>query len=148
MKREEYHGGSFNGNDSRKFLKNISLLEEMAPTKCKGFVDTFKSFNEVVESCYSKDLTLDYKKKIWQFKECYKKLNISITPKVHAIFHHVAEFCDILKMGLAPWSEQTAESLHSDFTKMWNNFKVRDTDHPEYGQRLLQAIIAYNSQHL
>ena len=28
IKREEYHGGSFNGNDSRKLLKNINLFEE------------------------------------------------------------------------------------------------------------------------
>ena len=27
IKREDYHGGSFNGNDSRKLLKNVSVLE-------------------------------------------------------------------------------------------------------------------------
>ena len=51
-------------------------------------------------------------------------------------------------MGLAPWSEQTAESIHSDFKKVWSNFIVRDTGNPEYGKRLLEAIITYNSQHL
>ena len=64
------------------------------------------------------------------------------------MFHHVAEYCDIVKMGLSPWSEQAAESLHHDFTKIWNNFKVRDTKHAEYGERLLRAVIMYNSQHL
>ena len=51
-------------------------------------------------------------------------------------------------MGLSPWSEQTAESLHQDFNTVWNNYNVRDTSHPEYAERLLQAIITYNSQHL
>ena len=51
-------------------------------------------------------------------------------------------------MGLAPWSEQTAESLLRDFKTIWENFEVRDISHPEYGERLLKAIIMYNSQHL
>ena len=45
-----------------------------------------------------------------------------------------------MKMGLSPWSEQTTESLHHDFAKTWNNFKVRDMDHPQYGEHLLQAL--------
>ena len=31
------------------------------------------------------------------------------------------------------------KSLHSDFTKMWQNYKVWDTDHEEHGKRLLNA---------
>lgn len=148
VKREDYHGGSFNGNDSRKLLKNIAMLEQIAPENVSGFVETFKAFNKVVDSCYGKELLPDYKVQIFEFKQCYKKLKIGVTPKVHAVFHHIAEFCDVVQMGLSPWSEQTAESLHSDFSKVWNNFKVRNTDHPEYGQRLLKAIVTYNSQHL
>ena len=148
IKREEYHGGAFNGNDSRKLLKNVSMLEEMVPEKLKGFVNAFRAFDQVVQSCYSKILAEDYKEKILEFKECYTKLGISVTPKVHAIIHHIPDFCDMKKMGLAPWSEQTAESIHSDFNKVWSNFIVRDTDNPEYGKRLLEAIVTYNSQHL
>ena len=75
-------------------------------------------------------------------------LNISVTPKVHAVMYHVADFCNLKGMGLAPWSEQTSKSLHRDFTMIWNTFKVKNTDHPEYGRRLLQAVSMYNSQHL
>ena len=32
IKREEYHGGSFNGNGSRKFFKNIAILKEISPS--------------------------------------------------------------------------------------------------------------------
>ena len=90
-------------------------------------------------------------------QNCYpimkRKLNNSVlptnvTPKVHAVFHHVGEFCGMVNKGLGPWSEQAAESLHSDFTKMWQNYKLRDTDHDQYGERLLDAIITYNSQHM
>ena len=56
IKREEYHVGSFNGNDCRKLLKNINILEQIAPSpsvKIKAFIDAFKAFNDVVTSCYS-----------------------------------------------------------------------------------------------
>ena len=120
----------------------------MVPEKLKGFVNVFKAFDQIVQSCYGKTLAEDYKGKISEFKECYTKLGISVTPKVHAVLHHISEFFDIKKMGLAPWSEQTAESIHSDFKKIWSNFIVRDTCNPECGKRLLEAIITYNSQHL
>ena len=94
-----YHGGAFNGNDCRKLMKNVSVLEDIAPPEFHGFVDTFKSFYNVVKSCYGKEP---------EFKKSYMKLGISATPKVHAVFYHVSEFCDIKGMGLAPWSVQTA----------------------------------------
>ena len=151
IKKEEYHGGTFNGNDCRKLLKHVSILKEIAPTpslKVTKFIDAFEAFNNVVTACYGKTLAPDYKHKINAFRGAYKRLQISVTPKVHAVFFHISEFCDVVKMGLSPWSEQTAESLHHDFKGMWNSFKVRDTNHPEYGNRLLQSIIMYNSQHL
>ena len=92
--------------------------------------------------------TTKLKEKTEVFRVKYLNLKISVTPKVHAVFFHVAEFCDIVGTGLGPWSEQTAESLHHDFSQIWNNFKVADMDHPEYAKRLLDAVVMYNSQHL
>ena len=152
IKREEYHGGSFNGNDCRKLLKNIAVLEEISASSLSPqvpmYIETFKAFNEVVTSCYGKTLGSRYREKISAFKSHYNKLKINVTPKIHAVIHHVGEFCDLVKKGLSPWSEQTAESLHHDFSKIWESFKVRDTNHVQYGERLLKAIVMYNSQHL
>ena len=73
LKREEYHGGLFNGNDSRKLIKNVRVLEEISPPQARGFVDTFQAFNRVVEACYGLDLTPNFKEKIAYFRKCYKK---------------------------------------------------------------------------
>ena len=152
IKREEYHGGSFCGNDSRRLLKNVSILEDITANsnnpEMKYFIDAFKSFDQVVASCFGKKLFPDYMEKIDDFKVKYNKLKISVTPKIHAVFHHVSEFCQITGKGLSPWSEQTAESIHFDFNQIWQGFKVRDTDHKEYGTHLRDAIVMYNSQHL
>ena len=89
VKREEYHGGSFNGNESLKLLKNLSLLEELSPPSVKGYIDTLNSFNEVIVSCYGTKLLPNYTEKFKEFRISYRKLKINVTPKVHAVFYHV-----------------------------------------------------------
>ena len=56
VKKTEYHGGSFAGNESRKLLKSTDTLGKLCAKKHKKYVDAFCSFNEVVKSCYSKTL--------------------------------------------------------------------------------------------
>ena len=148
VKKTEYHGGSFAGNDSRKLLKHCDDLDVLCPEEFKQYVKTFKAFNDVVGGCYGRNLETNYLKKIEKFKAEYLKLGISVMPKVHAVMYHIGEFCEIKGMGLSPWSEQTAESLHHDFNQVWENYKVKDKSHPEYGQRLHQAVQIYNSKHL
>ena len=57
IKTEEYHGGQFNGNDSRKLLKNIAVLKEITLSSNKKVLDyiaAFEAFNDVVAACYTK----------------------------------------------------------------------------------------------
>ena len=148
VKKTEYHGGSFAGNESRKLLKRCKYLNESCPSELQSYVQTFKAFDEVVDACYSRELKSNYKDKIGEFKKNYLNLGVNVTPKVHAVMYHVEEFCEIKGMGLSPWSEQTCESLHHDFNQVWQNYKVKNRDHEEYGQRLLNAMQIYNSKHL
>ena len=71
-------------------------------------------------------------------------LGISVTPKVHTVFYHIEEFCSLTKMGLGPWSEQASESVHKEFNKCWGRYKVKNTDHPLYGEKLLEAVRMFN----
>ena len=112
------------------------------------FINAFEACNDAVTSCFGTQLADDFEEKIELFSTCYLKLNISVTPKLHAVMHHVPEFCKVKGIGLAPWSEQCSESIHHDFSKIWDNFKVKHTDHPDYGKRLLQAVCMYNGLHL
>ena len=149
VKKEEYHGGQFVGNDSRKLLKNVHKLEALnPPTSIEKFISAFNSFNAVVEACYGMDLHPDFERRIAVFVMDYLKLGISVTPKVHAVFFHVAEFCLMTGQGLGPWSEQTGESVHHDFNQTWKNYKVNDVEREIYGENLLKAVAAYNSRHL
>ena len=142
------HGGSFTGNTSRKLLKNVGILRDMKyPRKCASFIDAFQSFNDVVESCYGADLHPEYEKKIMEFKTNYLKLGINISPKIHAVFYHVPDFCKRTNQSLGPFSEQASESIHHDFNITWTNYQT-GPGNPNYGVKLLEAVRMYNSQHI
>ena len=113
VKKETYHGGTFNGNDSRRLLSKVDRLEALSlPNQYGKFITALKSIRDVVSSCYGNELSPDFLEKITTFSRNYMKLGISVTPKVHAVIHHVGEFCVMTGRGLGPWSEQTGESVH------------------------------------
>ena len=64
VKMNDYHGGSFDGNDCVRLLRNLKSLKELCPSKFSGFADTFGAFNEVVKSCYGFLLLPSYKSNI------------------------------------------------------------------------------------
>lgn len=146
---EAMHGGCFTGNDARKLLNNVKKLDELnPPDSCIPYFNAFESFSKVVHSCFGSDLLPDFSTKIDEFYTSYLNLGISVTPKVHAVMHHIKDFCNNTGKGLGPWSEQTSESVHHDFCQTWEKYKIRRSDHPNYGKKLLDAVRFYNSQHL
>ena len=126
VKKEEYHGGKFAGNESRKLLRYVNRLEQLnPPASVNNFITAFNSFNAVVDACYGKELHPDFERRIAVFALDYLKLGITVTPKVHAVIFHVAEFCQMTGQGLGPWSEQAGESVHHDFKQIWKNYSVK-----------------------
>ena len=124
VKKSEYHGGQFEGNDCKKLLKKIELLQELCPHEHHQFVDAFISFNDVVTSCYSKDLLPQYKTNLSNFKDAYLKLKISVTPKIHAVFYHVEELCNLTNMcKLANHCIKSSKSVGGiTWLGIWNIF--------------------------
>jgi hypothetical protein len=100
-----------------------------------------------VNACYGATLDPGYKAAITVFKQRYSELNTSITPKVHAVIHHIIQFCEPRGMGLGQWSEQASEAVHSDFNATWLKYKVPE-HHPHYGNQLLHSVREYNAHHI
>lgn len=145
--REVYHGSSgFSGNSCKKLLSKVDFLRSNCCISSLKYVQAFRDFNTVVQACFSMKLDPDFKQIITNFKQSYLDLEISITPKVHAVFFHVPDFCDEKQAGLGFYSEQAMESVHSDFKHVWNKYKVAK-DHPDYDEKLYRAICEYNSLH-
>ena len=93
----------------------------------------------------------NYENSIIKFSKTYRSLeNMSITPKIHIVEHHIVDF---LKMkheehGLGWQSEQAFEAMHSDMKKEWQKVQICDPDHPDFGQKLLEFVNRYNARHI
>jgi hypothetical protein len=148
VSREAQHGGTFTGNSCRILLRSVDSMAALGPVSCLPYVVALRSLSAVVSSCYGEQLDADFLDAIQRFRVAYLDLGISITPKVHAVLHHVADFCSARGRGLGLWTEQAVEAAHHDFRSLWKNFQVRDSSHPAYEKQLLRAVQVYNSQHL
>ena len=74
------------------------------------------------------------------------QLEISVTTKTHAVFHHIQESCDLTGKRMRPWSDQTSELLHQEFKKCWEKYLIKDQKNPMY--RLLQVLQMFNNLNL
>lgn len=145
VQRQAYHGGVLNGNGCMKLLQHINILEDSLKCPQKQFIAAFHAFKAVVDACYGMNLG-DFREAILEFSSAYTALEIRITPKVHAVMFHVRDFCERNTSGLGIWSEQSTESLHSDFDKTWQRYKVSGIN-SNYSTQLLKAVRDYNSKH-
>ena len=112
-----------------------------------SYVTCLRSLDKVVKTCFGQDLDPNFEAIIQEFRINYLDLDIPITPKIHGIFYHVPEFCRISNSGLALFSEQASEAVHTDFESVWNNYKLTNLEHPKYKKQFLKAVQMYNSRH-
>lgn len=95
VQRDVTHGSSgFNGNSCKKLLDNVDILRAQSNLGLLKYVKAFDDFKKVVTACFGKKLYEEYKNCINAFKISYLDLKISVTPKVHAVFFHVVQFCE------------------------------------------------------
>ena len=111
IKQSPHHRGQFEGNKCRKLLKNVDLLQQLAKSRSAfqvfGIIDLLRKFDSVLKICFGSVLEADYYEKIDQFKASYLALpNVSVTPKIHAVFHHLKDFIDRQISPLGLYSEQ------------------------------------------
>ncbi|KAK6175031.1 hypothetical protein SNE40_013572 [Patella caerulea] len=97
INRPPQHGGEFNGEQCKKLLQGVHILERLIESDgtCESInkiVQTFKMFEDVRQKCFSMKLLHEYDQSIRAFESTYKDLNIPVTSKAHAIFDHVEAF--------------------------------------------------------
>lgn len=152
--REEYHDGNFAGNPCKILLseKSLQKLTDLAgnDSRVLAFIEAFRALNAMVDECfglyYNPDV--DHKALANTYREKYLALNISVTPKAHAVMFHVVEFMDIVEDSLGIYAEQACETLHSKWEKTWRWFGVRNPDHWDYCRKLGRAMADFSGKRL
>lgn len=137
-------------------LKFANELTEILPPHLKQYGFALQQLEGVIESSFGKVLMEDvYKERIKTFERTFRSLphakdeekQLSVTTKAHVIFTHVLQQIERTGQALGVLSEQAFESVHYDFLETWKRFKV-PIDHKDYGQKLLDAVVNYNSFHI
>ena len=88
--RKSYQGQhSLEGNQCSDFLQKLDKLEQEIMGEPSDviivalpFLQTFRAFRRVQESCFGLELRDDYREQISEFSRVYRGLGISVTPKV------------------------------------------------------------------
>lgn len=142
---------SFEGKACKLLLKNVDKLQQICESEgnimCTKYVDTFRKFGVVVDDCFSLELKSNFQQHIEDFRKSYESLEISVTPKIHAIFHHVEQSCTKHQRGLGFFAEQSTESVHHDYNNKFKNYKVPQIS-DNYWPKTLRSVCSYNSSHL
>lgn len=153
-----YHGEVFEGNDCRKLLNEADKLldpeiySEVGILALVPFVSVFKSMNNLVQCCFSGKLSVkhDIDRCLKELQKALLGIPTSITLKLHVLLRHIKQGLEYLGdgNGLGLWSEQAGESVHREFKKYWEKYKVKALDHPNFAERLKKAVIEFSSDHI
>ena len=112
------------------------------------YVEAFRAFKCVKDSCFVIDNSPRYKSAIKNFKYAYLKLGIPVSVKVHIVFEHIIQFYEKYNKGLGLFAEQGLESSHYDYNPFWIKSHKVPLNHPKYAEKKLQSVIMYNALHL
>ena len=152
-----YQGGGLDGGNSHLFLKHLQYISEETPSQAQPLFDVLGKFMIVVQSCFSLELSTNFKEDFKDFtnsvenliKYSNETLKIPLKPtwKVHILVTHVVTFLEEKKVGLGIYCEQTSEAAHSVMKPTIARFK-RKADHELHGPRMLRAASAFSSQNI
>ena len=106
--------------------------------------------NKVVDDCfYTRRIGPELDKHIEELRKMFRGTEVSETLKIHVALHHIKHSLQFLgNSGLGLWSEQSGESIHREFLKYWNSYKMNIIDDPRYGTQLKKAVVEFSSRHL
>ena len=132
---------SFEGNACKKLLDSVDKLRSKKNIHHIKYVQLLQDLKNVIYGCFGNELKPSFEKSIENFKNNYLLSGISVTPKIHAIFFHVLDFCNENNCRLGFYSEQAVESIHHKFKKLRSNYMVKKRENPKYDESI-QPVVA------
>ena len=102
------------GNQCRQILKNISRLN--IPPHLQAFSQALKKLKTLNMLVNSKSLPYNYDKVIDEFTNAWSELStkfsVPVTPKIHIICDHLADYFDITGNSLRNVTDELTEVMH------------------------------------
>ena len=84
-----------------------------------------------------------------ELRKAFIAANVSETWKFHVATRHIEECLQFLSGdSLGVWSEQAGESIHREFIKFWDRYKVNCIEDINYPERFKKAVVEFSSEHI
>lgn len=158
---KNYHGRIFEGNACRKLLKASQLLNDIKIYKDVGFfkivpyIAAFEAMDKVVDGCFaSRKVNPNMNNLIFSLQKAIDNLqfldHVSESLKIHVLKKHLEQCLSFIEddAGLGYWSEQAGESVHRQFLKVWQRYKMNNIADEQYPTQLLKAVVEFSSLNL
>ena len=131
-------------------LLDSQILGDNREFEIMPFNSTFKALNKVIMNAFSNyKPSADLEKDIENLKKCFKATGVSETLKIHVVLYHIDDALPFLnRSGLGLWSEQVGESIHREFIKYWNKYKINLIEDVTYGISLKRTVVEFSSSHM
>lgn len=174
--RSDYHGGDFEGTacrfllrpeplaELRKMLEQHAVANENSRRARSGrsprvnvprheillLYDVLSAFGDVATGCFSKILRAGWQEAIAKLRVALIALPGSrVTVKFHVVTAHVERWCLKHGVGLGAVSEQSFESLHQDYYRLWTtSYPVNDVTSNAFRKNIKACTVALNSRHV
>lgn len=150
---KNYHGDIFEGNACRKLLKEADKLKDpeiydevVGIFAIQPFIAAFKVMNTIVDNYFTTNIVniTNLNMHLTELRKAFRSTNVSQTLKIHVVLDHLEQGLIHLNYdGLGLWSEQAGESVHREFIKFWDRFKINIIDDPTYSGRLKKLLLLF-----
>ena len=113
----------------------------------RPFLVFFRAFKKVKDAAFGSvrydDNCPAYIAEVLQAAKNLEQFNINLIPKWHMLLH-VPGFCESVGGPLGRYSDQAVEQVHQLYERIWDRFKVNDTEHDGFKAKQLMSVLTYN----
>ena len=151
IQKSKYHGRNFEGNQCRKILNNIKKLK--IPDHLIEYRSVLSNLKNLHTLCNSDYLPHNYSEVLDKFSSSWfiltNKFNISTTPKIHIILHHLEDYFDEAELTLKQCTDELVESMHQFvYKRMMKGYNMKNIDSPKHGDMLFNLVRRINCYNL
>ena len=122
------------------------------PNHLNEYRTVLSNLRNLLFLCNSDYLPHNYIEVLYKFFSSWFKLrnrfNISTTPKINIILHHMEDYFDDAELTLKQCTDELVESMHQFvYKRMMKGYNLKNIDSPKHGDMLfnyLRRINCYN----
>ena len=76
----------------------------------------------------------------------FEATGLSETLKIHVVLKQIPEYLDPLNgHGFGLYSEQTGDSIHRVFLRIWNCYTINNIEHHDVRENLRKNVVEFSS---